>query len=124
MASRSSSVRHISPQLADNYDLLVYLNQLSKRQRNQLLSQLKREHLDCLCALAVNYLKGNLPVPPTKARKLHRLRELIQALCHKTLSLSKKKAILISQKGGFILGALIPAAISLIGSLVGNAIRT
>lgn len=70
--------------------------------------------VNALCECCLNVLKGNIPLTPTQKKRLSKYKTCIRALAKKNTPLKKRKALL--QKGGFI-GALLPPALGLLGSL-------
>ena len=67
------------------------------------------------CECAKNTLNGNVKLSPAQYRKLKRYKTQLRQLTNKKISHKKKKKLL--QKGGFLgalLGAVIPALISLV----------
>ena len=68
-----------------------------------------------LCELSLNVLKGSVRLPNTQLEKFRKHRYKLRSLVDPNVNLKKKSIIL--QKGGF-LGALIPLAATLIGSII------
>ena len=92
-------------------------NKKNKKEINHLIKNSKANEINSLSEVALNILNGTLPC--TRHRKnflkknLHDLRLLGDK---KTVNKSKKKVLM--KGGGFLLGALIPVAISAITSLL------
>jgi hypothetical protein len=75
------------------------------------------ELVTCVADCCRNVLNGNVTLSPAKKRELKVHRKAIRMLAAPNVSVSKKKAVLANQKGGFIatlLAAAIPAAIDLL----------
>ena len=89
----------------------------NKKEIIQLIQKSTANEINSLSELAFNILNGNLPCTKHRKKslkkKLHDLRLLGDK---KTVNKSKKKVLM--KGGGFLLGALIPIAISAITSLL------
>src|SRR5882757_4500908 len=85
--------------------------------RSKLISQSKACIIDAISEIAKNCLKGNIPLKSCDFKKLSTYKNLLRAISKKS-SIQKRRK-LISQKGGF-LSLLIPPALSLIASIVGD----
>lgn len=113
-------------QLLPHSKLIDYLCALPLHKRNRIIKDLNRDQIDAITSVILNYLEGNLPLTikdHKKESKLAKLKKLMKAVCRKTgVSLTKRKAVFTSQKGGFILGLLLPAAASVLGNLIGWAV--
>ena len=84
--------------------------------------------IKCLCECALNILKGNVPLTGGQKQRLKRHKTQLRNLAKRTHSVGKKKKAL--QKGGLlpallapILGTILPAIGSGIGSLISSARR-
>ena len=70
-----------------------------------------------LCEIAVNILKGKVPLNPTQFQKLKKKRAGIRLFADKKVGLLKKKKKLLNQSGGFLL-PLLSIAVPFITSLI------
>lgn len=101
-----------------HHQLLFLLNNLSPKKRNKLIKALKRQEIESICEIFANFLKRNIPVQPQIINGLQRYQNDIRSVARKKTPLYKKKLILTSRRGGAILAALLPLAVSLISSLI------
>lgn len=100
-----------------------FLNLLSKSKRNKkrrnlLIDIADKEEINALSEIILNALRGNLPLKKKEIKELNKYKHVLRKLIKRTYSIKKKKAIL-KQKGGF-LGAIIPIALSALGSIFGQ----
>ena len=72
----------------------------------------------CICNAAYNVERGDVVLSPKHKALFGKHRKLIAKLTSRSHSLTAKRKVLQSQKGGFIIPALIGAAISALGSLL------
>ena len=70
-----------------------------------------------MCECIKNVLNAKLPIKAAHLKQLSRHKQTLRALASKRTSLVKRKQLL--QRGGFI-GALLPAIIPAIASLIGG----
>lgn len=88
----------------------------SSADRNKLIDVANRECIEALCEILLNVIRGELVIPPSLLLKLKRQKSKVRELTKKSTSLQRKRHLL-KQSGGF-LPALIPMALSVLGSLV------
>lgn len=101
------------------YNVLPRLKQLirgSPGQRRDILHTASDELIQALCEIALNILRGNIPLTGKQIAKLKKQKALIKLLARKSVRISKKRRVII-QKGGAFLLPLLSAAIPLITSL-------
>lgn len=92
---------------------LKALHAASPKKRKQMLKQTKdREFICCVCEIAKNVLKGNVPLSMSQKSKLKRMKGSLRLLALKKTPVKKKKKII--QSGGF-LGALLGPIVSILG---------
>ena len=72
----------------------------------------------CICNAAYNVERGDVVLTPKQKALFGKHRKLIAKLTSHTGSIQAKRKVLQSQKGGFIIPALIGAAISALGNLL------
>jgi len=75
-----------------------------------------QELIRVLSLLALNTLKGRVPITPTQKRRMLRYKQTLKKLSTKTCS-HNTKTRLVQKGGGPFLLSLIPAAISALTSL-------
>ena len=86
------------------------------KRRKLLIDWASKKDIDALSEIALNTLKGNLKLSPNVFKKIQKHKRTIRLIACKKQKISKKKRI-IKQSGGF-LPLLIPAAISVVSSIV------
>ncbi|DAC80299.1 TPA_asm: gasderminX [Terrapene box turtle adintovirus] len=101
-----------------NLGLLKLLSKSSPQQRRAILCSASDDLVAAISEIALNTLKGNVPLTQNQVRVLKKKRTLIKTLCNKRVSLKRKKH-LVKQSGGFI-GPLLSFAIPLITGLLTN----
>ena len=98
-------------------DFINFLNDINPSYRQTILHQCRKQELDCLSEIFVNFLKKNLTTNSEIIKKLRPHKSLIRQLALRKTSQKKKKKILTSSKGGSILSVILPLAASLTGKL-------
>ena len=106
-----------SKRVHDNYHLLAAMCQCKPKVRKAILAESDNELVQSICECALNVLNGNVHVTKQNLNKLKRYKKTLRLLTDKKCSI-KQKRIVIQQKGGNILLALIPVVISTIASLI------
>ena len=106
------------PLVLTHRKLILLLKKLNPCNRRTLLSQLNKEHIQCLSEICSNFLKKHLTINPQIINKLRRYKVEIRNIARKKTSLKKKKSILTSKRGGNILSIILPLASSLISKLL------
>ena len=96
---------------------LAFLKEVkNKSKRLKALKEAKPDTVKLFSDCACNLLKGNLKVHKNKLAQLKKLKNGIRLLAKKSVSLKKKKRVLL-QRGGAIASLLIPI-ITTIASLL------
>jgi hypothetical protein len=103
--------------LKNNLNKLKVLSSCNKKKRITILRDGDSNLILCLCECILNTLNGNIKYPPQIFKKLKSIKYILRKI-NKLKKIKEKKKILI-QKGGF-LQYLLPAAISVITSLIEN----
>ena len=106
----------MSARLRRNLALLKMLATASPQQRKAILCSASDDLVAAISEIALNTLKGNVPISERQFRLLKKKRQLIKRLSNKRASIVSKKK-LVKQSGGFI-GSLLGIAIPLITSLL------
>jgi hypothetical protein len=99
---------------------LHVLQSASPKLRKAILENADPELVRAIAECCINFLYNKLKVPNDSLRKLRQKRTVIRELAHPKTSIAKKKKLLVQSGGGF-LSLLLPAAITLIGSLINKA---
>ena len=100
-----------------NLHFLQFLCKANPKFCRCILKAANNDLIRCLCECIINVLKGNLKLTDKQKQKLKIHKKCLRQLGDKKLSLQRKKKIL-NQKGGTILPLILPAALSLIGSIL------
>ncbi|KMQ81718.1 iron-uptake system-binding protein [Lasius niger] len=98
---------------------LLKLLQKSKSKKD-LLKKCPNSVIKAVCECALNVLKGTVPISSHQKRKLSPYKQTLRQLAKKKVPLFKKRKLLV-QKGEGFLSFILPAAISLLGSLFNGA---
>lgn len=106
----------MSDRLRRNLTLLKMLVTASPQHRKAILCTASDDLVAAISEIALNTLKGNVPISERQFQVLKKKRHIIKKLSNKRTSLVSKKR-LVKQSGGFI-GALLGIAIPLITSLL------
>ena len=105
----------MSARVKRNLAVLKHLIKAPPRQRKAILCTASDDLIAAISEIALNTLKGNIPLSPQQVRVLRKKQDLIKRLSNKKVSLRRKKH-LVKQSGGF-LGPLLSFAIPLITGL-------
>ena len=105
----------MSARIRRNLPLLQLVYKSSPSVRRSIISNATQDFISALCEIALNLLKGNIPLNPKQFSQLKKSKTLIRFIADKKNKLLKKKKK-INQKGGFLL-PLLSAAIPLITGL-------
>ncbi len=102
--------------------LLARLAKSSGKTRSDALKQCDKTVISVLSEIALNCIKGNIPLSTVQYKRLRRYARLLEDLSKKRTSLKTKKRLI--QRGGFlgallgpILGAIAPA---IFGAIAGK----
>jgi hypothetical protein len=108
----------MSERLRRNAHVLKALHKASPTKRKQILrAHCGKDFINCVGEISKNVLKGNVRLTAAQRKGLRRRKKTLQLLARKKTSIHKKKRLI--QSGGF-LGVLIPAIVSLLGSVIGS----
>lgn len=106
------------PLVLEYKDLVHLLSQVSPKLRRQILQSLNKREVSCISEIFSNFLKKRLTHDSAVINKLKKFRNDIRTVALKKTPVYRKKAVLLSKRGGSILAALLPIAVSLITSLL------
>ena len=97
-----------------------YLTLLSKakrvKRRQMLIDLADADEIRGICECVINLLNGNIAIKNKEKNKFKRYKNTLRHIASKSQSTKNKKKIL-QQQGGF-LSALLPLALSAVGSIV------
>lgn len=110
----------MSKVICDNINFVKQL--CNRRGRKQLLKRATKSNIRSLCEICLNVIRGNVPLDQHSKNKLKKHREHIETLAKKSVSLRKKKNILVNQRGGFA-GLLASLALPVVASIVSGALK-
>ena len=103
-----------------------YLSLFSKAKyrarRDKLVDLADTAEIRAVSECIQNLLQGNVPLQSQHLKQMKRYKNLLRSLAKRCYSVKKKKS-LIKQKGGFI-GALIPLAVSALGGIIPQIIKS
>ena len=105
----------------DNLDFIKSLKPLCKRNNNLFRSKIKsakKTQINSLSELFNNLLNGNIKCSRYKRKLLQPHAQTIRFIANKKNSLRSHRNNISTKKGVFLLGAILPAAISAIGTLL------
>lgn len=112
----------MSLRLKRNLPLLRSLVGATAKERKAILDHCSSDLILSLCEIALNLLKGRIPLTLTQLKKLERQKTAIKLFANKRASLQKKRHS-IQQSGGFLLPLLtidVPFITSLIAARRGG----
>ena len=98
---------------------LQFIHTCPKPLRKHLLKKIPTRSVRTICECSLNVLKGNIPLTPSQKKSLAKYKTTLRKISSKKGSLSTKKKYIV-QDGGF-LSVLLPAAISVLTTLVNGA---
>ena len=101
-----------------NLSLLKKLLKAKPHQRRVILQTGSDELILSLCEVALNILRGTIPLTSGQYRRLVKNKSLIKLIADKKIGVGKKRRT-INQQGGFIL-PLLSVAIPFITSLIAS----
>lgn len=95
-----------------------HLKLLAKsKTKKTILRKCPNSLIKAVCECVLNVLKGNVPLNKHQKRKITAYKKVVRTLGKKSVPLYKKRKLLV-QKGDGFLSFLIPAAVSVISSLI------
>lgn len=106
------------PLILEHKDLIFLLTHISPKLRKEILKGLKKHELNCISEIFSNFLKKRLTDNSSIINKLRKFKKDIHTVSLKKTPIIKKKAILLSKRGGSILAALLPLAATIITNLL------
>ncbi len=107
----------MSDRLCKNLPLLKLLYKASLKQRRVILQSASDQLILTLCEIALNVLRGTIPLNNAQFCRLKKRKEEIKYVASKKINVERKKKRMINQRGGFLL-PLLSVAIPFITSLI------
>ena len=118
----SKKKRKVSKKSGKNaYNRRYFLNLIGNANTNRrkfLIDIADKGEINAICECADNLLKGNITISNAQKKKLSKYKKYMRFIAQKRTSIKKRKTAL-KQHGGF-LPMLIPAALSVLSSLIGR----
>ena len=105
----------MSKRVKKHLPVLRALVSLRPQERKSFLCHSSDDFILTLCEIALNVLKGNIPLSKVQFNKLKKQKRLIKLFADKKVSLRQKRQL--TQRGGF-LGTLLSVAIPVISGLL------
>ncbi len=105
----------MSDRLCKNLPLLKLLYKASPKQRRVILQTASDQLILSLCEIALNVLRGTIPLNTIQYRRLKKRKDEIKYASKKITVVRKKR--MINQRGGFLV-PLLSVAIHFITSLI------
>ena len=118
-----SSLYTMSNRLKTHAPYLHVLAKGNAKQREGILRGADKELIYCLCECALNVLQGNVQISSEDKSKLKKYKRCLRDLSNKKISLTKKRKLLLRQKGGWVT-ALIAPILGTLASLLFKKIKT
>lgn len=104
---------------------IEYLHTLSKARkplRTAIINKAPKDLIICICDCAHNFLNGNIPFTEKEIKHLSKYKDIVRYLDQNRKKHIKEKRQVIIQNGGF-LPLLLTPILSIVGSLLADAIR-
>ena len=110
----------MSAKIKRNFNALQVLNKASPKLRKAIIANSESELIIALCEIIANVLSGTVKLSSLQKQKLGPHKSSLRHLANKRVGIKEKRKLLV-QKGGF-LSALLPPALTLLATLIGNAV--
>ena len=106
------------PLLLRNKEFIIFLNSLPAEKRKKIIDHLQRKQINCISEICSNFLKKRLTLNKNTIKKASKYKKELRKIALKATPLKRKIKVLTSNRGAGLLGLLLPAAVSLISSLI------
>lgn len=106
--------------LIEQRKLFYVLDNLQLKYKTAVVSKADRKLIKSICDGILNLLNGNIPLSDIDKDKLRKYRTTLRKIISKSTLKDKRK--LLVQRGGSILGILIPTIVSGLTSLISGFI--
>lgn len=107
--------------IKNNLELLKVVSKCKKNLRCDIIKKGSKDFILSICELVDNLLRNNIKLSKSEYEKMYKYKPTLRKIVKKSPLKQKKR--LISQKGGF-LQFLIPAAITALGSIISDVIKS
>ena len=105
----------------DNIEFIKSLKPLCKRKLKLFKSKIanaKKDEINSLSEIFNNVLNGNIKCSSYNKRRLKPHANIIRYIANRKKTIKSRRRNISTKKGGFLLGAILPAAISALGTLL------
>lgn len=111
----------VSSRVNRNKKFLEYYLEADKTRRRSLLQSAKKDQIDCICEVALNVLKKNVPVSSSVRDQLSKHRKYITKIAVEKGAAKSKKRVLV-QRGGAFLPLLLSTVLPFLAEKVFGAL--
>lgn len=108
------------PLLLRNKEFIIFLNSLPAEKRKRIIDHLQRKQINSISEICSNFLKKRLTTNKNIIKKASKYKKELRKIALKATPLKTKIKVLTSNRGAGLLGLLLPAAVSIISSLIGK----
>ena len=106
------------PLSAQHCDFILFLKSKDENKIKEIVENLPKNVINALSEVILNGLCGNIPLNKSDIEKLKPFRKLMKLLSNKSNTVSSRKKLMVSKKGGALLSFLIPLAAATITRLI------
>ena len=102
----------------NNISFLKYLHSISNSKRKKLINSIaSKKEIDSILEIFLNFLENNLVCKNSFITSMKKNNKYFYKLMNKSNSLRKKKKLLTSPKGGFLMSSILAIAIPILAKL-------
>lgn len=112
----------MSARIKRNAPLIRALYYAAPKKRRDILAHGSPDFIQALCEIALNVLKGNVPLSKSQYSKLKTRKKVIRLLVDKRTGFKRKQQALAKQTGGF-LPILLSTVLPILGGIIGDVIQ-
>lgn len=94
-----------------------------KKRQEYIVNKASSSEINGMCECVANGLYGNIPLSSRQKNKLKMYKPIIKRLANKSESVKKRRELLSSQQGGFVLSSILGSAIPAIGMLIADQLK-
>ena len=106
------------PLLLRHKEFIIFLNSLPVEKRKRIIDHLQKTQINSIAEICSNFLKKRLTLNKNIIKKASKYKKELRKIALKATPLKAKVKVLTSNRGAGLLGLLLPAAVSLITSLI------
>lgn len=103
-----------------NATILAALLHLNSKQQKQIISSADKDTILSICEIALNILHGNVDLSDSQKQKLYKYRQYLRKLSSKKGGVNKRRRIVQSGGGPFLVALLAPILGGLISKYLVN----